>query len=74
MIVLGSGMRQSISCNLVAECVKHFESTAVALESLDGFRYSIIDKPQAFRCDTAISKALTASVTSKHHSHLNTPG
>jgi hypothetical protein len=23
----------------VAECVKHFESTEVALESLDGFRY-----------------------------------
>jgi hypothetical protein len=25
----------------VAECVKHFESAAVALESLDGFRYLI---------------------------------
>jgi hypothetical protein len=27
---------------LVAECVKHFESIVVALESLNGFRYRII--------------------------------
>jgi hypothetical protein len=30
---------------LVAECVKHFESAAVALESLDGFRYQNCLKP-----------------------------
>jgi hypothetical protein len=29
---------------LVAECVKHFESSAVVHESLDGFRYLTIKK------------------------------